>query len=109
MNILIVWVLTALAVMLGAYVIPGVTVSSFGVSLIVALLIGLVNVTIRPLILLITLPINILTLGLFTFVINALMILLVAKVVDGFSVSSFWTALLMALVLSLLTSIFTEK
>jgi len=105
MQILIVWLVTAIIVMAGAYIIPGVSVSSFPVALVVAIVLGLINITIKPLILLITLPINILTLGIFTFVINALMILLAARIVDGFTVDTFWAALLFALLISILNAL----
>jgi putative membrane protein len=87
--------------MVTAYVIPGVTVRSFMSALWVALLLGIVNMLLRPFLILITLPINILTLGLFTFVINGLIILLVSSVVKGFQVSGFWIAVLFSIVLSI--------
>ncbi len=87
--------------MVTAYVIPGVTVRNFMSALWVALLLGIVNMLLRPFLILITLPINILTLGLFTFVINGLIILLVSSVVKGFQVSGFWIAVLFSIVLSI--------
>lgn len=92
-------VLNALAVLLVANMLPGITVHSFPVALLVAVVYGLVNAIIRPLLILLTLPITILTLGLFTLVINAAMLLLTAKVVPGFSVSGFWPAFWGALIL----------
>jgi len=89
------------SVMVTAYVIPGVTVRNFMSALWVALLLGIVNMLLRPFLILITLPINILTLGLFTFVINGLIILLVSSVVKGFQVSGFWIAVLFSIVLSI--------
>jgi putative membrane protein len=90
------------SVMIAAYVIPGVTVSSFFAALWVALFLGIVNLLLKPLLILITLPINILTLGLFTFVINGLIILLASSVVKGFHVSGFWVAVLFSIVLSII-------
>jgi putative membrane protein len=90
------------SVMIAAYVIPGVTVSNFFSALWVALFLGIVNLLLRPLLVLITLPINILTLGLFTFVINGLIILLASSVVKGFQVSGFWVAVLFSIVLSII-------
>jgi putative membrane protein len=90
------------SVMIAAYVIPGVTVSNFFSALWVALFLGIVNLLLRPLLILITLPINILTLGLFTFVINGLIILLASSVVKGFQVSGFWVAVLFSIVLSII-------
>ena len=99
------WLLNALALILVSYIIPGFHVDSFYAALITALVLGLVNATIRPLILLFTLPINILTLGLFTFIVNAVMILLVATIVKGFVVTGFGPALLAAIILWLISLI----
>ena len=98
MYLILRWLLNALTVMLVAYVVPGVRVTSFWAALLAALVIGIVNALIRPLILLLTLPVNILTLGLFTFVINALMFWLASTIVKGFYVDgfgpAFWGALM---------------
>ena len=101
MGILINLVLSAVAVLISAYLIPGVVVMTPFTAVAVAVLLGLVNAIIKPVLLLLTLPINLLTLGLFTFVINALMVLLVAAIVPGFVVPGFLAALLFSLVLSL--------
>lgn len=100
MAFLIKWLVNALAIGITAYLLPGVRVSGLFAALVTALVLGLVNIFIRPLLLLLTLPLNILTLGLFTLVINALLILLVAAVVPGFSVRGFWWAVLFGLVLA---------
>lgn len=94
---------SGLAVFLSAYLIPGVKVDSFVTALIVAVVLGLVNILIKPIISLLTLPLNLLTLGLFSFVINALMILLVAAIVKGFTVNGFVTALVFSIVLSVVS------
>jgi putative membrane protein len=99
MHLLIRWLIYAVAIMLLTYIIPGISVRSFYSALIAALVLGLVNAVIRPLLILLTLPVNILTLGLFTLVINALMLWLVASVVKGFDVKNFVAAFLGALVL----------
>ncbi|HUW24218.1 MAG TPA: phage holin family protein [Patescibacteria group bacterium] len=91
-----------LAILVAAYLIPGVQVRNFWVALIVAIVLGLVNIFVRPFILVLTLPINILTLGLFTLVINALMVLLVSAIVPDFQIRDFGSALLFALVLWLI-------
>ena len=91
----------AVAVVVSAYLLPGVTLSGFGAALLAALVLGLLNVFIKPILLLLTLPINILTLGLFTLVINALVIMVVSAIVPGFHVSGFWYALLFSVVLSI--------
>jgi len=88
--------------MIAAYVIPGVTVRSFFSALWVALFLGIINMLLKPLLILITLPINILTLGLFTFVINGIIILLASSIVNGFQVSGFWIAVLFSIVLSII-------
>ena len=106
MRIILHWLLSALAVIAAAYLIPGITLSGFSVALIVALVLGLFNAVIRPVLILLTLPIQIITLGLFTLVINALLVMLTSAVVPGFAVAGFWTALFFSLVLSLLNMIF---
>lgn len=100
MKIIINWLLYAVAIMITAYILPGVTLTGIVPALILAVVLGAINAIIKPVLLLITLPLNILTLGLFTFVINALLIMLAAAIVAGFSVSSFWWAMLFAVVLS---------
>jgi len=101
MNIIINWIIMAIAVVVSAYLLPGVTLSGFGAALLAALVLGLINVFVKPFLLLLTLPINILTLGLFTLVINALVIMMVSAIVPGFHVSGFWYALLFSVVLSI--------
>ncbi len=100
MAILINWLLAALAIMVTAYLLPGVQLSGFVPALVTALALGLVNAIIKPVLLLLTLPLNILTLGLFTLVINAALVLLVSKLVSGFQVQSFWWALVFSVVLT---------
>ena len=97
------WVLFALALLFTAWITPGISFAGFMSALWAALVMGIVNIFIRPLLILLTLPINILTLGLFTFIINALMLLLVAKLVAGFAVDGFLAALLGSIVLSILS------
>lgn len=88
------WVISALALLLVTYLVPGFYVQSFGYALIVALVIGLVNAVLRPLLILLTLPVTILTLGLFVFVINALLLMLVGAILEGFDVNGFVPALI---------------
>lgn len=101
MNILLRWLLTAAALLLIANLVPGIALSGVYIALITALMLGLVNVVIRPIFLFFTLPINILTLGLFTFVVNALMFWFVASFIEGFTVDGFKAAFLGALFLTL--------
>ncbi|HLC99586.1 MAG TPA: phage holin family protein [Patescibacteria group bacterium] len=103
MRIFFLWIINALAVLLAAYIVPGIVVSGFYTALIVALVLGLVNLVIRPIVLLLTLPINILTLGLFTFVINGLLFWLVSTFIKGFEVRGFFAAILGSLVVSMVS------
>jgi putative membrane protein len=99
MSILANWILSALAILLVASYVPGVEVDRFTTALIVSLALGVANVVIKPIINILTLPINILTLGMFSFIVNALLILLVAYFVNGFTISGFFPALLAAFAL----------
>lgn len=100
MKLLVRWLLLAAALLLVAYLYPGVTVGSFGSAMIAALVLGLLNTLLRPLLILLTLPVTLLTLGLFLFVINAAMFYLAARVLDGFAVSGFLAALIGSLLYS---------
>jgi putative membrane protein len=102
MSFLVHWLIRAVAIVITAYLLPGVRLSGFFAALVAAVVLGLVNTFIRPLLLLLTLPLNILTLGLLTFVINALLILLTSALVPGFNVAGFWWALLFSLVLAII-------
>ncbi|WP_445748496.1 phage holin family protein [Polaribacter sp.] len=104
MNTLLKILLTALAVFFLAAVLPGVAVENYISAVTVALVIGLLNIFVRPIIVLFTLPATIFTLGLFLFVINAGIILLADKFVDGFMVTGFWDALVFSILLSILRS-----
>lgn len=104
MKYLINWIVMTLAVFISAEIIPGVEVDSFFTAFIAALVLGIINVLLKPLLLILTLPINVLTLGLFTLVINAFLVLLASNWVDGFTVSGFWWALIFSLVMSIIQS-----
>ena len=99
MQILIQWFLSALAIMVAAYLLPGVQITGFFPALVAALVIGLINTFIKPFLIILTLPINILTLGLFTLVINAFLIMLASSLVPGFVVAGFGWAILFSIVL----------
>jgi len=105
MSLLLTWLINALSLLAVPYVLPSVSVDSFYIALVTALALGLVNTLIRPLLLLITLPITILTLGLFTLVINGLMFWFVASFVEGFHVAGFWSAFWGAIVYSLISAV----
>ncbi|MFH1235734.1 MAG: phage holin family protein [Parcubacteria group bacterium] len=99
MQLILRWILNALGLLLVAYLVPGFEVNSFYTALLVALVLGIVNAVIKPILILLTLPITILTLGLFTLVINALLIWFVASFIEGFAVDGFTTALLGGVIL----------
>jgi putative membrane protein len=101
MKLILRWFLLACALLLVAYLYPGVSVSSFGVALIAALVLGLLNTIVRPILVLLTLPVTLITLGLFLFVINALMFWAAASVLSGFYVAGFAAALIGSLIYSL--------
>ncbi len=105
MNYLFKVLLTALAVLLIAYFLPGVEVDDYGTAIWVAFIVGVLFSILKPILVILTLPVTILTLGLFLFVINAAMILLANSWIDGFSVAGFWTALLFSILLSFFESI----
>lgn len=100
------FLLSGLAVLLASYLLPGVHVENFGYALLVALVLAIVNVFVKPLLVIFTIPITILTLGLFLLVINALMIMLVDAIIPSFTVDGFWWALAFSLILSLINGIF---
>jgi len=104
MRLLLIWLVNALSLLAVAYLLPSVSVESFYVAVITAFLLAIVNTVIRPVLVLITLPINILTLGLFTLVINGLLFWFVASFVEGFRVAGFWSALGGALLYSLIST-----
>ena len=104
MRIFIRLALSTIAVIVAAYVLPGVVVDSVMTALVVAVVLGVVNAVLRPILVLLTFPITLVTLGIFLFVINAAMIILVDRLVPGFEVLDFWWALLFSLVVSLVGS-----
>ncbi|HRY63060.1 MAG TPA: phage holin family protein [Patescibacteria group bacterium] len=105
MKIIISWLINTVAVTIAAYVMPGVRLDGFWAAFWTAAVLGLVNAVIKPIFIILTLPINILTLGLFTLVINAMMILLVGKLVPGFEIDGFWWAMLFSIVLTIINAI----
>jgi putative membrane protein len=103
MQLILRWLISALALLALPYVMSGITVTGFYVALIVAVVLGLINAIVRPILILLTLPVTVLTLGLFILVINALLFWFVASFVDGFQVSGFWAAFFGAILYSLIT------
>ena len=103
MVLLLKWLALALAIMFTGWIIPGISISNFTTALIAAVVIALINLGIKPILVFLTLPINILTLGIFILVINALLFMFMAYLVPGVEVNGFWSAFLGALVLSILS------
>lgn len=109
MTVLIRWFIASLAIIISAYLLPGVHVENFLAALAAALVLGLLNLIVKPILVLFTLPINILTLGLFTLVINAAIIKLATLVVPGFTVDTWGWAILFGVVLALINMLFGKK
>lgn len=106
MNIIFHWIISAVAIMIAAYILPGVSIAGIITALVLAVILGAINAFIRPVLIILTLPINIVSLGLFTLVINASLVLFASYIVPGFSVDGFWWAMLYAVVLWLINSFF---
>lgn len=104
MFLLLVWLLNAVALLVVAYLLPGITVSSFGSALIAALVLGLLNTLVKPVLALLTLPLTVVTLGLFLLVLNALVFWFAGSILRGFQVDGFWWAFLGALVYSIVST-----
>lgn len=102
MRLLINILLSGLAVFIASYILPGVHVDNFVTAIIVAIVLGVANAIIKPILLILTLPINILTLGLFTLILNGLIVLLVSNIVPGFKVHGIGWAILFSIVLWLI-------
>jgi putative membrane protein len=105
MKLILKLLLTAAAVLIIAHFLPGVAVENYTSALIVAVVLGLLRVTVKPILVILTLPVTIITLGLFLLVINALIIMLADNLIDGFYISGFWVALLFSLILSIFQSV----
>jgi putative membrane protein len=105
MNLIIKLLLNAIAVFILAEILNGVYVDNYITSLIVAAVLSVLNVLVKPILVILTLPVTILTLGLFLFVINAIIILLADKLIDGFAVDGIWTAILFSVLLCILQSL----
>ncbi len=105
LALLLIWLLNAIALLAVAYVLPGITVASFGSALVAALILGLINTLIKPILVFLTLPVTILTLGLFLLVINALIFWFVGSILAGFKVEGFWWAMAGALLYSIISSV----
>jgi len=109
MNFLLRIIITAVVAFGLSYILSGIHINEFTTALILALVLAFLNAILKPLLIILTLPITIVTFGLFLFVINAIIIMLAAKFIDGFRVDGFWWALLFSLLLSTLTSLLYKK
>jgi putative membrane protein len=106
MKLILRILLSAIAVIILSHLLPNVSVDSFMTAVIVAIVLSLLNLLVKPILVILTLPVTILTLGLFLLIINAIIILLADKLIDGFAVGNIWWALIFSLLLSFLQSIF---
>ena len=104
-NVVVKWLISALAIFFVGKYLPGISVPDFMTALWVALALGLVNILVRPILLLVTLPINILSLGIFTFIVNGLMFWLTSVFVPAFHIAGFWWAVLGALIVSAISTV----
>lgn len=108
MKLIIKLIITTILIVVLSHFLPGINVNSIQTALVVAVVLGLLNVFVKPVLVLLTIPATVLTLGLFLFVINAVIILLVGHFVGGFYVSGFWSALFFSIILSVLQSILNK-
>ncbi len=99
-QIILKWLLNAIMLLVVAYIVPGFTITSFYSALILVVLLALVNITLKPILLILTLPINILSLGLFTFVVNGFILWILSTIVKGFYISNIWSAIFAAAIIS---------
>jgi putative membrane protein len=104
-SFLLTWILTAVALLLTGYIVPGISIASFSVAIIAAVVLGLINAIVKPLLIFFTLPLTILTLGLFIFVINAIAFSLVAYFTPGFQINGFFPALFGSILLSIISGV----
>lgn len=105
MELILIWILNAVALLVVAYILPGITVASFGSALIAALVLGLLNALVKPVLVILTLPITVVTLGLFLLVLNALVFWFAGSILKGFQVNGFWWALIGAIVYSIVSGL----
>ena len=112
-GLLIRWLVLTVAILAAAYLLAGIQITGLPAAIFAALVLGILNALFRPILLILTLPLNILTLGLFTFVINALLLMMASGVIGGFHVAGFWTAVVGSLIISLvswaLTSLISDE
>lgn len=107
MNFLVQLIISTLAIIITSFILPGVHIDSAITGLLVAAVLSLLNTIVKPILVVLTIPITVFTLGFFLLVINALIIMMTSNLVKGFKVDGFWTAFLFSIILSLITSVFT--
>ena len=105
MGILIRWIILTVSIIAASYMLEGIHISGFFSAFFAAAALGILNALFRPILLILTLPINVLTLGLFTFIINALMLKMASGIIPGFEVHGFWTAVIGSLIISVISSL----
>jgi putative membrane protein len=107
-GLIVRWLMLTVAIMAAAYLLPGIEVSGVFSAFFAAVILGILNALLRPLLLLLTLPLNILSLGLFTFVINALMLMMASGVISGFHIAGFWSAVFGSLIIGVVSWLLTS-
>ena len=108
MNILVKILLSSIAVIIASYLLPGVAVDSFMTAIIIAVILSVLNATVKPILIILTIPLTVFTLGLFLIVINALIVLMADSLISGFIVDNFWWALIFSVLLSLINALLTD-
>ena len=109
MNFLIKLILTSASVLLADYLLPGIHVSDYVTAFLVACMLTILNATVRPILVILTIPITFITLGLFLLVINAFLVMITSAVIDDFQTDNFWWALAFSVIISIFNSIFEKK
>lgn len=107
-NLLLIWLINSIAIYGTAALLPGISIKNFKTALVAAIILGLLNAILRPILLFFTFPLNFVTLGLFTFVINGVVLWIAAGVMDGFEIKGFWSAMLGAIVISIISSVLSS-
>lgn len=105
-QMLVLWLVSAIVLMITAYLVPGFKIKSFGSAMWASIVVGLLNMLIRPVLMFLSFPINFLTLGLFTFVVNAIILRIAAGLLKGFDIDGWWSAIIGAIVLALVNYVF---
>lgn len=105
MKLIVELIIRAFVLLVTAYLVPGFHIQSYTSALIIAIVLGILNAFLKPILILLTLPFTILTLGLFTFVVNAILLIIASNIVKGFTIESFWTAIVASVVITIVGSL----